>query len=247
MRFFYIRKKFIEILIKYKKYVFMTIGIIFVAIIAYEYYFKYIDIVRNPKKLKSIITSYGRYGVFVFLILQVSQVVAFFIPGEFVQIAGGYVYGPFLGSIISVIGITFGSIIAYVVSKVLGIAFLYKILSKKRLTFFKKMLDLKNINSIVFILYLIPGIPKDILAYVCGISRMNLKNFIIYSTLGRLPGIVISSYFGFKIYCDDKLMLILISVLIAVLFFIGFLKWKNIILKITRHKSSKNDNWDYKD
>lgn len=217
----------------------ILIGIIsvFILIIAYEYYFKYMYIVRSPKKLKYIILSYGRYGIFVFLILQMLQVVAFFIPGELIQIASGYIYGTFLGTLLSIFGITLGSIIAYLISRILGKPLLVRMISKRKFEFFKNVLNFKNINLLVFFLYLIPGIPKDILAYICGISRINLKDFTIYSTLGRLPGIIISSYFGSKIYSGDKLMLIFISAAMILLFTIGFLKREKIMLKISKYKT----------
>ena len=47
-----------------------------------------------------------------------------------------------------------------------------------------------------FILYLIPGFPKDIISYLFGISPMPFWVFAVVSTIGRLPGTWISSYFG---------------------------------------------------
>ncbi|WP_243159290.1 VTT domain-containing protein [Clostridium sp. cel8] len=164
------------------------------------------------------------------------QVIVFFIPGELIQVAGGYIYGPFIGSILSVIGITTGSIIAYVVSKIFGNPLVNKMLSKKKLKFFRKILNLGSINFVVFLLYLIPGIPKDILAYICGISKISLKDFIIYSTLGRLPGIFISSYFGSKVYSEDKFILIFIFIFMVLLFVIGVFRGEKIVLKFIKNK-----------
>lgn len=227
---------------KYKTYIIIAIIGVFLSIIAYEYYHKYMYVLRNPKQLKDLIMSYGKYGVFIFLILQVLQVVAFFIPGEFVQVAAGYIYGSFLGSILSILGITVGSIIAYMISMVCGKPLVDKIASKKELKFFRRILNLGNINSVVFLVYLIPGIPKDILSYICGISSISLKKFIIYSTLGRLPGIIISSYFGAKIYSENKIILIIIAISMGLLFFIGIFRGEKIIAKMINHKSSENDN-----
>src|SRR6185295_9636754 len=49
---------------------------------------------------------------------------------------------------------------------------------------------------ICFILYLIPGFPKDIISYLFGISPMPFWVFAVVSTVGRIPGTWISSYFG---------------------------------------------------
>ncbi|AGY75797.1 TVP38/TMEM64 family protein [Clostridium autoethanogenum] len=226
---------------KYKSYIVLAIILFILIAVAYEYYNKYMYIFRDPNKIKNWIMSYGKYGVVVFLFVQFLQVVAFFIPGEIVQIAGGYIYGTLFGSIISILGITFGSIAAYSISRIYGKPLINKIISDKDLKFFHRILNLGSINFIVFLLYLIPGIPKDVLAYICGISNIRFKHFILYSTLGRLPGVIISAYFGSKIYTGNKMVLILIGIIMTLLFIIGVLKGEKIIVKITKNRTSESD------
>jgi uncharacterized membrane protein YdjX (TVP38/TMEM64 family) len=232
------REKIKKRLIEYKPYVVLGIIMLVLLVVAYEYYHKYIYVFRDPDKIRDIIMSYGKYGISVFLLIQILQVIAFFIPGEIVQVSGGYVYGTVFGSILSIIGITAGSIICYGISRIYGKPLINKIISKRHLKFFDKILQLGSVNSIVFLLYLIPGIPKDVLAYICGISDINLKNFILCSTLGRLPGIVISTYFGSKIYSGNKIELIIIALMMFSLFLVGILKGEKIIVKMVKGSQS---------
>jgi len=226
---------------KYRSYIALAIILFVLIAVAYEYYNKYMYIFRDPNKIKNWITSYGKYGIVMFLFVQFLQVVAFFIPGEVVQIAGGYIYGTLFGSIISILGITFGSIAAYSISRIYGKPLVNKIISGKDLKFFHKVLNLGSVDYIVFLLYLIPGIPKDVLAYICGISNIKFKHFIVYSTLGRLPGIIISAYFGSKMYTGNKMALIVIGIIMTSLFIIGVLKGEKIIVTITGSKTSQSD------
>ena len=185
---------------------------LFFIYIGYEYYFKYSYILKNPNILKEVILSYGSFSILVFILMQVIQVVVFFIPGEFIQIAGGYIFGAFLGGIISLMGITLGSIIVYFIANNYGKPFVEKLILNKKVKFFKKILKAGSKKIVVFMFYLIPGIPKDALAYICGVSNISFKDFFIYSTLGRIPGIFISSFFGQKIYAWDVTSLITIGV-----------------------------------
>jgi len=226
-------------LAKNKSYIILGLVFIFLIFIAYEYYHRYFFLFRNPVKLKKIIMSYGKYSVLAFFILQITQVVAFFIPGEIVQIAGGYIYGTLWGSILSLLGITTGSIIVYVISNFYGKPLIDKIISDKDLKFFQRILKAGSINFIVFLLYLIPGIPKDVLAYICGVSSITFKNFILYSTLGRIPGIFVSAYFGAKIGSGNRIILVVIGILAVVLFIIGILKGEKIVASIVKSNSSK--------
>lgn len=224
---------------KSKSYIILGAIFIFLIFIAYEYYHRYFLLFKDPAKLKKIIMSYGKYSVLVFFILQITQVVAFFIPGEIVQIAGGYIYGTLWGSILSLLGITTGSIIVYVISNFYGKPLIDKIISDKDFKFFQRVLKAGSINYIVFLLYLIPGIPKDVLAYICGVSSITFKNFILYSTLGRIPGIFVSAYFGAKISSGNRSILVGIGVLAVVLFIVGILKGEKIVANIVK-ASSKN-------
>jgi uncharacterized membrane protein YdjX (TVP38/TMEM64 family) len=212
-----------------RAYIILAVVAAFLIAVAYEYYSEYFDVVKNPKKIKEVILSYGQYSVLAFLVLQVLQVVAFFIPGELVQIAGGYIYGAFLGGLLTLLGITIGSAVVYGIARAYGKPFIKMIISKRHLNFFEKVLKLGSVNYIVLLLYLIPGIPKDVLAYICGISDITFKNFILYSTLGRIPGIFISTYFGSRIYTGNKMILIIIAVLMTILFIIGVFKGERII------------------
>ncbi|MCJ7688422.1 MAG: VTT domain-containing protein, partial [Clostridiaceae bacterium] len=107
----------------------------------------------------------------------------------------------------------------------------------KKVKFFKKVLNAGSKKSVVFIFYLIPGIPKDALAYICGVSNISFKDFIIYSTLGRIPGIFISSFFGQKIYAWDLTTLITIGVITGILTIVGIFKGNTIIKSMINNKN----------
>lgn len=232
-------KKIYRKLSENKSYIVLGFIFIFLIFTAYEYYHRYFLLFSDPAKLKKIIMSYGKYSVLAFFILQITQVVAFFIPGEIVQIAGGYIYGTLWGSILSLLGITTGSIIVYAVSNFYGKPLINKIISDKDLRFFERILNIGSINFIVFLLYLIPGIPKDVLAYICGISSVTFENFIVYSTLGRMPGIFVSAYFGAKIGSGNRTTLIVIGVLSIALFVIGVFKGEKIVASVVKKDPSK--------
>ena len=222
---------------KYILYIF--IGIL--AIAAYFYIYRNYGIFKNPEEVRNFVLSYGHYSSLVYVALQVIQIVLFFIPGEIIQIAGGYIFGTFIGAALSVTGIIIGSSLTYLISHSLGRKFVHKILSKNNIWILEKLealgeeeKDRKKLKGAVLFLYLIPGIPKDILGYVCGISQINFRSFVIYSTLGRLPALIISLYFGEKLNLDNLPVLIVIAVIMTLLFLIGIFYGRRIIHDITK-------------
>ena len=224
--------------LRHRQYIVLSTVLIFFIYIGYEYYFKYSYILKNPNILKGVVLSYGNFSVIVFIIMQILQVVVFFIPGELIQIAGGYIFGTFLGGIISLVGITLGSIIVYFISNNYGKPYVDKLILKKEVKFFRKILNMGSKKIVVFMFYLIPGIPKDALTYICGVSDISFEDFFIYSTLGRIPGIFISSYFGDKIYARDFTSLITIGIIMSILFSIGLFKGNVIINSMIKKKKT---------
>lgn len=220
-----------QLLVDNKASIIVSLFFLFIIFIGYIY-FKNFTVLKDPNKIKNIILSYGSYGIIIFLLFQIIQVVAFFIPGEVIQITGGYIYGTLLGSIYSLIGIALGSILVFSLAHVYGRPLVHKIISKKDLKFFDRLLNIKNIKLIVFLLYLIPGIPKDALGYICGISDIKFKDFFILSTLGRIPGILASAYFGASIHRGNKSILIIVGIIASLLFVVGVLKGEKMIRKI---------------
>ena len=221
-----------------KQYIVLLAVLIFFIFIGYEYYFKYSYILKDPIILKEVILSYGNFSILVFVLMQVLQVVVFFIPGEFIQIAGGYIFGTFFGGVISIIGITLGSTLAYLISNKFGKPLVEKLMLNRKIKFFRKILNAGSKKMVVFVFYLIPGIPKDALAYICGVSNISFMDFLIYSTLGRIPGIFISSFFGQKLYAGDSTSLITIGVIMVVVSIIGIFKGDTIIKAIVKKKKT---------
>jgi len=224
----------ISVIERYKSYIVLAVLGLFFIIVGYEYYSRYFYVFRNPESIKSFVMAYEGYALIVFTLLQVLQVVAFFIPGELVQIAGGYIYGTFFGGLISIVGITIGSAIAYGIANVYGKPFVKKIISEKNIKAVEKTLNLGSKKMVVFLIYVIPGIPKDVVAYICGVSTISFKEFIIYSTLGRIPCIFLSAYFGSKLISGNKLLLIFLAIVASALFVFGVYKGERIIKGIVK-------------
>ena len=104
------------------------------------------------------------------------------------------------------------------------------------MNFVQKILEAGSKKNIIFLLYLLPGLPKDVFGYICGVSDVSLKDFMIYSSLGRVPGIFVSAYFGSKIFEGNLPLLVLIAVTMSLLFIVGVLKGDKIIRDIMNNK-----------
>ncbi|MEG0307755.1 MAG: TVP38/TMEM64 family protein [Clostridium sp.] len=228
---------------KIKKYIINCLiwsAVIFLLGFFYFEFSKEFTVFRDPQQLKDLILSFGSYSIIAFIILQMIQVIVFFIPGEVIQIAGGYIFGPVIGGIVSAVGIVLGSMVAYLIAKLCGKKYINKLIEKNNLTKIKKILDAGSNNIVIFVIYFIPGIPKDVLVYVAGVSNASIKDFIIYSSVGRIPWIVASAVFGHGIHSGNYIAMIAIGIVSGALFIVGILRGHSIIEFF--HRKLKHDN-----
>jgi len=188
------------------------------------------SVIKDPAILKEWISGFGVYNILIFILIQTLQVIVFIIPGEVVEIAGGYLYNTVFGSLYSIIGILIGSAISFVLARFLGYEFVYKIVSKQmfnKLSYFINE-DKRN-ETVIFLLYFIPGTPKDALAYFAGLTPISIIRFLYISMLARLPAIVFSAYIGANIGNRNYKTALIISVIASLIFSLGFIYRKKII------------------
>ena len=126
--------------------------------------------------------------------IQFLQIVVAFIPGEVVQVAAGMIYGPWVGALIIWLGCIISSSFIFVLVHKLGAPFVQAMVPEKYMGKFRDWETSDKFNVIVFILFLIPGLPKDVFTYITPLTHMSMKNFVLISNFARIPGIVLSTY-----------------------------------------------------
>jgi uncharacterized membrane protein YdjX (TVP38/TMEM64 family) len=150
---------------------------------------------RDKHFLKETVASWGWMAPLVFIAIQALQVIISPIPGEITGPVGGALFGTSWGLVYSSIGLTLGTLFCFVVGRKWGEPLVRPWLSEHHWNRMSFILEAEGV-ILCFILYLIPGFPKDILSYLFGLSPMPFWVFAVVSTLGRIPGTWISSYFG---------------------------------------------------
>lgn len=149
----------------------------------------------NKQKLLAFLKGLGPWAFIGFILIQAMQVVVSPIPGEVTGLLGGYLYGPFLGVILSTIGLTLGSYLAFALSRAFGRPFVERVVSKGSMARFDYLLHHKG-AFLVFLLFLLPGFPKDYLCYILGLGHLSTREFIIIGGTGRLFGTILLTLGG---------------------------------------------------
>lgn len=168
-------------------------------------------------RLVERVRNAGVGGVFILLGMQFLQIIVAFIPGEVVQLAAGLMYGPWLGTVIILIGCVISSAIIYKLVHALGAPFVQSMVSTEHLEKFRTFEKSGKLDVVVFVLFLIPAMPKDVFTYLVPLTDMKMGRFLTLATIGRIPGVLASTYVAHGLSQGDMIGPIVIVVVVAVI------------------------------
>ncbi len=188
----------------------------------------------NQKAIAQYVKDAGPYGPIVFIAMQALQVVAAPIPGEATGILGGYLFGTLPGLLYSTIGLTIGSCLGFALGRSLGLPFVRRFVKPETYHRFDFLTRAKG-ELIVFLLFLIPGFPKDILCYILGVSPIPFGTFLFVCAVGRIPGTWLLSMQGAQVRGQQYVGFVVLLSLIAVISLILYLYRDRVLDWMKRH------------
>ena len=150
----------------------------------------------SREAFRDYIRSFGALGWIVLLGLQILQVFIALIPGEVVESAAGYVFGAVSGTLICYVGIAIASVLIFGLTRRYGVKLVEVFVSRERINELRFLNTARKRNTLLFLLYFIPGTPKDLLTYFAGLTDITLKDFLILSLTARLPSVITSTIGG---------------------------------------------------
>ena len=148
------------------------------------------------KNLPTLLAQNKPEAALILIGLQALQVIICLIPGQPIQFASSYMFGVIGGYLISIIGAVIGATIAFYLAKILGADAVKMLFNGDKVEKYRSKINSGQGLLIVFLIYLLPGFPKDLVGYVAGISDMRILPFLIISSAGRTPGMLGSLFLG---------------------------------------------------
>lgn len=169
----------------------------------------------NQSTLVSYLRADGVVGPLSCVLAQFLQVVIFIIPGEVTQLASGYVFGAGWGFLYAAIGILLGSAFNFYFGRVAGRSILRHFLSAVTLDKVARVLNSNKGKVALFVLFLLPGTPKDAMCYALGLSTMSVTEFVIITGLARTPALLASILIGAYASSRDYTSMLLVGVAVV--------------------------------
>jgi uncharacterized membrane protein YdjX (TVP38/TMEM64 family) len=150
----------------------------------------------SDDSFRDYIRSFGPAGWLVLLGLQFLQVFIALIPGELLETGAGYAFGPVWGTLICYAGVAMASALVFLLTRRFGVKLVEVFISREKINQLSFLRTERKRNTLVFLLFLIPGTPKDLLTYFVGLTDMKLGSFLLISLIARLPSVLSSTAGG---------------------------------------------------
>jgi len=200
-------------------------------------YLRYGDGVFSKDTAESVIGYLRQNRSIAFLLiigLQIIQVVVCVLPGQPIQFAASYMFGVGRGYLLSVIGAVIGTTISFYLAKALGSEAMHLFFGEEKINEYQRRLNSGRGLLLTFLIYLIPGVPKDLVSYAAGISEMRFRPFLQTATIGRSPAMLGSLLVGHFFGKQNYTAIIITTVIIVGLLLVCLIKRDELIAFLDR-------------
>ncbi len=172
---------------------------------------------QNPAELQKL----GQGSEWLFIMIQVLQVIIAPIPGQAAAFAGGFIFGFWKGWGLTTLGLVIGSFIAMSLARLLGIKLVRKIVPESIIQRFDKVISEGGYMTF-FMIFLLPALPDDAVCFLAGLTKLKLLPLSLVCLLGRAPGMAVLSLTGAGFAGGFSLS---VKILFAVMMILSVILW----------------------
>lgn len=189
------------------------------------------NIFENPQTLRTQLQNLGIIGQLIFVGIMALQVIFVFLPGEIIEIMAGFIYGPLGGMIACMLGSAIGSAFIYLFVKKFGVKFIDRFIGLDKVNEVEFLKNKEKRNILCFLIFFIPGTPKDLLTYFIPLTDMKLTTFLTITTFARIPSIITSTIGGHALGIENYIFSIVVFVITGIISLGGLYFYKKVIQK----------------
>lgn len=174
----------------------VAVFVLFCAVVGWFVGIPMIRLAEDPEAFRIWVDRSGIWGRLAFVAMIIIQVIVALIPGEPLELAAGYAFGAFEGTILSMVGILIGSWIIFTMVRRFGVKLVEVFFSDREIRRLRFLKNPQKTKVIAFLLMLVPGTPKDFLSYFAGLTRLTTVQWLTIVAVARIPSLVTSTLTG---------------------------------------------------
>lgn len=184
--------------------------------------------VADAPRFRAWVDEAGVVGRLAFVLANMAQVVFAFLPGEPLELAAGYAFGALEGTLWCLVASALGTAVVMLLVRTFGLALVGLFFPPEKIASLKWLRDSRRFELMLFLVFLIPGTPKDLLTYVAGLGTSPLWRIVALTTVGRIPSIVSSTLAAGALGDGNYAVAAITAVLTLVLVGIGLVAYRRL-------------------
>lgn len=195
----------------------------------------------DPERVRELIGQHYVLGAICMILISMIQVVVALIPGELVEIAAGFIFGAWGGAFLCLTGTVLGSVVALILVRKLGSRFVYVFYPKEKIDALPILNNPRKRNILTFLLFFIPGTPKDLLTYGIGLTDMSIPLYLLLTTAARFPSVITSTVGGNAVGEKKFLWAVVVFAVTAAISGLGLLVYRQISKRHTAQRRESEE------
>ena len=202
--------------------------IVFCAVVGYFVGRPIVEFASEPEKFRLWVEAHGIWGKIAFIFMVMFQVVIALVPGEPLEIVAGYAFGAVEGTLLSMVGIFIGSVIVFLLVRKFGIKLVEVFFTYEKIKSLRFLQNRKRVAALIFLMFFLPGTPKDLLTYFVGLTDIKTKHFVIIATVARIPSLVTSTIGGSLLGVERYTFAIIVFAVTLVISIVGWFVYNRL-------------------
>lgn len=198
-----------------------------------------VRLASDPEAFRQWLTERQLGGALIYGAMVFFQVLFAVIPGEPLEIAGGYAFGALWGTIYCLLAATLGSLLVFVLVRRFGTRLVEVFFSLEKLQKVRFLQSASRRNVLFLVVFMIPGTPKDLLCYFAGLTDIKLPVFLLVASLGRLPSVITSTIGGDALGTQNYAFAVVVFLVTFLISVGGLLCYQRICAWHTRRKEDQ--------
>ena len=183
----------------------------------------------SQEGFRDYIRSFGPLGWLVLLGLQILQVFVALIPGELLETGAGYAFGPVWGTVICYLGVAVASVLIFLLTRRFGVRLVEVFISREKINELRFLNTERKRNTLIFLLFFLPGTPKDLLTYFAGLTDIKMSSFLCISLVARIPSVLTSTFGGHLLGTEQYWGAVILYAVTGAVSMTGLLIYRSIL------------------
>lgn len=189
---------------------------------------RYVPWITDPEAIREAIRSFGPFAPAAFVLVQATQVVVAPIPGHVLGFVGGYLFGTVLGTAYSLFGAAIGSYVVFRLSRRYGRSYVERVVNPDLIEGFDDLARRRGL-LVLFVLFLVPGLPDDAVCFVAGLTTLRIREMLVVSVVGRVPGYLLVNAAGAQLAAGRLTATVVLVTVLVILSVVGYLYRDEVI------------------